>query len=371
MYKVWTGVWSLLLAGLLLVLGGCGGKASGPVEGTKATTPGNSQPHLAPAAGSSLIHATATLPAVCDGYTAPNYYAPPPPQCTSKSSSDGLVLTCVAGTLRSRSENPAFTVPFTLFISVPAHKQKNDVVVYYLHGLGSSGDFYHDHAIRTFASQLEGDNAPAALVGIDLGPFFFFTLPDAQARNSGLACLLPNLLDQVDQALNLILKEPYERAFLGISMGGGNEVMIAEMFPQYFARVLLACPAIPGVSPLSSTADLEAAAKKEGLASADQVLVDQMLARMYMGPSTMDGLMPEALADKWPARLPLLLLYNESDEHLFGLGARRFLARLNQDGFQEVIGKSFPGGHCAFRPDDLDGLSSFLTTGAYVQKTSP
>lgn len=250
-------------------------------------------------------------------------------------------------------------VPFNYCIS-KATDSLNPDVVFHFHGLGSSEKVWSSEPFH-YAAQIREDwdergaSAPT-IVSVSFGPLWLLVEKNSSV-NSGLfeamaGYILPFLEKKIGGGKG-------ERILVGESMGGFNASQLFLKAPNQFNRVALICPAIAGVSPFSSEAEINAYIKRTN-ANPEMVkrsifLLQQFVPDAKNWENVSQLLLAEKnLSSKSPA---LYLSCGSYDEYGFYEGAKKFL-KVAREKNVNLVWRPLSGGHCVV---DIPSLSEFIS----------
>jgi len=249
-----------------------------------------------------------------------------------------------------------FSLKYCLYLT---DRTKNKDIIFYLHGRGGNAHSWSENYGKELEKYWRLNNLPApTIIAISFGPQWFLTefplapgLPPLQELYTNI--LIPNY--------EAMLGGPQggRRMLVGESMGGYNASMLFLKRSKLFAKVAILCPAIPTITPFSTTAEIEDYMQRTG---ADRAKVEDMV-------KTSRALFPTT--ELWLNHSPLDLvrthtdfsspeLYlscGDKDEYGFFEGTEQFSKLSAANGVKQLWVPISEGVHCSV---DTISLATFL-----------
>jgi len=267
-----------------------------------------------------------------------------------------------------RVECKSFDVPmpWKVCLSTPESGSSGDLL-YYLHGSGGdakswSNPQYHGAEIRA-AWDRQGV-LPPRVAAVSLGEFWLLAEKNDSEVSGLLEVFVSTIMPEVEK---LLPTPPKHRLLMGVSMGGFNASQLVLKYPELFLRAVLACPAIPSVSPYAPEIEIEDFIKRTG-GNAESIHSLIELAQ-YFFPSEADWsraspllLARTLLSERSPA---LHVSCGRQDELGFYEGAELFAQAAREQGVQEVQWEALEGPHCVLNPESI---AKFLVEKVRVQR---
>ena len=231
----------------------------------------------------------------------------------------------------------------------------SEYVIYFFHGLNGSPDEMGKGKMLAFLNAYWEKQLPGkkpAIIGYSLGGRTNLALPGRLKK------LMQEVFPHIEQS-NLHF-QPKFRTAIGLSMGGFNTFQLQMEDVNYFKKTAILCPALPSISPWSTSDEVAAYRKRTGASWFYVTLMLQGVSDSYHGNQA--EFLPFAPYARMAAHQGtfgnLYLTAETEDEFGFQEGAAH-LMEVAIASASTVEWHLRPGGHC--KSQKMDEVAAFLT----------